>query len=267
MKLKKPFVLSGGGARGYAHLGIIQALSERGIIPSAISGTSAGAIIGAFLANGYSVTETRQCIARVIKPSPLPWIEIVKGIYTLKNLDDFLRAHLKITTFEDLHIPLYITATNYHDGRQKIFDSGSVIDAVLAATSIPILFPPVFVGTVPYVDGGLSNNLPTEPFAHHTKEMVCINVNPIKGYTPTSDPVATLDRALQLTSREIVHRSVSDCFLFIEPPQLGNYGIFDFHQLDEIYQIGYTYASTMPLTPQTASLGFWERVGRILSRS
>ncbi|MEI7653262.1 MAG: patatin-like phospholipase family protein [bacterium] len=267
MILKKPFVLSGGGARGYAHLGVIQALSERGIVPSAISGTSAGAIIGAFLANGYTVAEIRQRISATFRPSRLPWVEIAKGIYTLKNLDDFLQANLKITRFEDLPIRLHVTATNYNDGRQKIFSSGSIIDAVLAATSIPLLFPPTIIDEVPYVDGGLSNNLPVEPFSHHKGEMVCVHVNPVKNYVATNDPVATLDRTLHLITRGIVHRSVSECFLFVEPPQLSDHGIFDFHQLDEIYAIGYEYANTMDLTPPLPSLSFWERVERILNRS
>ncbi len=265
--IKKPFVLSGGGARGYAHLGVMQALSERGIAPSAISGTSAGAIIGAFLANGYSVAEIRQRISATFKPSRLPLLEIAKGIYTLKNLDDFLHENLKITRFEDLPIPLYITATNYHNGRQKVFHSGSIIDAVLAATSIPLLFPPTIIDEVPYVDGGLSNNLPVEPFAYHKSGMVCIHVNPVNTYTPTKDPIATLDRVLNLTAREIVHRSMDECFLFVEPPQLSEYGIFDFHQLEEIYAIGYEYTKAMTLPSHVPSLSFWKRIQHILNQS
>ena len=79
---------------------------------------------------------------------------------------------MRHTKFEELAIPFYITATNFIDGKQMIFHQGDMIDVIIAASSIPVLFPPVFINNIPYVDGGLSNNLPVEPFGDRKTEII-----------------------------------------------------------------------------------------------
>src|SRR5690606_37111432 len=163
--MKKPFVLSGGGARGFAHLGVIKALQERRIYPSAISATSAGAIAGAFIANGFSADETIELLAGKLSRKMLTWHSFRMGFISFKKLSDYIEEHLRFKTFEELPIPLYITATSFIDGRQRIFNKGRIIDAISASCAIPALFPAIEVDSIPYVDGGLSNNLPVEPFS------------------------------------------------------------------------------------------------------
>ncbi len=238
---KKLFVLSGGGCRGFAHLGAVKALQEHGIYPSEISGTSSGAIAGAFLANGFSPDEIKDIFIEKLKLNMLSLKGFKMGLISMKNIRIFLQENLRYKKFEDLPIPFYATATSFTDGSQHIFDHGNIIDAIIASSSIPVVFPPVVIQGKPFVDGGLSNNLPIEPFDGNKKDIVCIHVNPIKSFKPGENVFEVMDRAIHLSFREKVTRSADGCFLFIEPKELDRYGLFDIQKIQEIYDVGYGF--------------------------
>jgi NTE family protein len=242
---KKFFVLSGGGCRGFAHLGAVKALQESGIYPFEISGTSSGAIAGAFLANGYSPDEIKDIFIKNLKLNILSRNEFKLGLISMKNIRIFLQKNLRYKKFEDLPIPFYATATSFTDGSQHIFNSGNIIDAIIASSSIPVLFPPVLIHGFPFVDGGLSNNLPIEPFSDHKKDIVCIHVNPIKPFKRGESVYKVMDRAIHLSFREKVNRSSEGCFLFIEPKELEGYGLFDIERIREIFDIGYDFTKKL----------------------
>ena len=248
-------VLSGGGCRGFAHLGAIKALAESGIEPAQISGTSAGAIAGVFLANGFNPEEIKELFLSKLKLSMLAWNGFRLGLASLKNIRDFLEKNLRYTRFEDLPIPLYVTATDFVDGRQKIFSQGEYLDIILASCSIPALFPPVFIEGTPYVDGGLSNNLPIEPFNHKREEVITIYVNPIRPFNPKESMAEVMDRAIHLSFREMVSRSSAHCYLHLEPANLSKFGLFDLHKASDIFDIGYLYTQNkLNTTQQKTSL-------------
>lgn len=239
--LKKSFVLSGGGCRGFAHLGVMKALQEHDIYPSEIAGTSAGAIAGAFLANGFTPDEINDMFTGKLKLNMLAWNGFKMGMVSMNKIRDFIQKNLRYTRFEDLPIPFFATATNFTDGRQYIFDKGNIMDAIIAASSIPILFPPVFIDGIPFVDGGLSNNLPIEPFINKKNEVISIYVNPIKLFNPNETTFELMDRTLHLIHREMTGRASSGCFLYIEPEELKKFGIFDIHKIPDIFETGYSY--------------------------
>jgi NTE family protein len=243
--IKKPFVLSGGGARGAAHLGVVKALQEYNIIPSEISGTSSGAVVGAFLASGFSPEEIKELFVGKFKINLLSWNAFRMGLVSLKNIKRLLEQNLRYKDFDQLHIPFYATATNFVDGRQVIFKEGNLVDALLAACSIPVLFPPVFINDIPYVDGGLSNNLPIEPFQLKKGEIISIYVNPIKQFQLQKGVVEMIDRSWHLSFREMVSRSSEGCFMYIEPQPLQQFGVFDFHKLPDIFEVGYSFTKEL----------------------
>ncbi|MGA3014951.1 MAG: patatin-like phospholipase family protein [Bacteroidales bacterium] len=245
MLKKKFFVLSGGGCRGFAHLGAVKALQESGIYPSEISGASSGAIAGAFLANGFSPDEIKDIFIEKLKLNILSRNEFKLGLISMKKIRIFLQSNLRYKKFEDLPIPFYATATSFADGRQHIFNHGNIIDAIIASSSIPVLFPPVIIHGMPFVDGGLSNNLPVEPFSNNKKDIVCIHVNPIKSFKRGESVFNVMDRAIHLSFREKVNRSSDGCFLFIEPKELDGYGLFDIQKIREIFDVGYGFTKKL----------------------
>ena len=243
---KRPFVLSGGGCRGFAHLGIIKALQEHGIYPSEISGTSAGAIAGAFIAQGYEPDEIKEIFIKNVGLALFAWNGFNMGLMSMKRIQAFIHNNLRHKQFEDLQIPLYVTATNFENGKQTIFSKGELILPVIAASSIPALFPPTFIDGIPYVDGGVSNNLPIEPFIDRRKDVVCVNLNPVRALDPTKETMMeVVDRAVHLCFRPTVERSAEGCYLFIEPAELKNYSLFDMRRIPAIFDVGYNYTKEL----------------------
>lgn len=239
--LKKPIVLSGGGARGFAHVGVVKALNEHGVFPSAISGTSAGAIAGAFLANGYTPDEIVEMLSGKLTRKLLSWNSLQKGLISFDRLAEFLEANLRYKTFEELPIPLYVTVTSFIDGRQKVISTGPIMDAVRASCAIPAVFPIVHLHGKPFVDGGLANNLPVEPFILRKKDVICVHVNPIRDLSEKTGLFDTIERAFHLSFAELVRQSAHGCLMMIEPRELATYSMFDLKRSGEIIEVGYRY--------------------------
>lgn len=239
--MKKPFVLSGGGARGFAHLGVIKALQEQKIYPSGISGTSAGAIAGVFLANGYTVDEVIEILVGKLSRRMFTWNSLRMGLISFNKVGEYIKKNLRYHKFEELEIPLYITATSFIDGTQKIFDKGDIMEALTASCAIPAIFPAVEINGIPYVDGGLFNNLPVEPFFNQKKDIICIHVNPIRDLSEKRGLWEIVDRSFHLSFVEKVRRSAHGCFIYIEPKELIDYNLFELSKASEIIDIGYNY--------------------------
>jgi len=240
--VSRPFVLSGGGARGAAHLGVLRAFAEAGIRPNAISGTSAGALVGAFIADGRTPQEAMALVHDNVKRSRL----IRRPALASKRIEAFLRSHLRHERFEDLPIPLYVSATDLEKGGQRIFSSGELVPALMASCAIPVIFPPVLVDGTYYVDGGVSNNLPVEPFLAIKDQVIAVHVNPLPPFVPGRRGVLrTMDRIWHLNFRELVMRSAQGCHLFIEPPELARFNMFELSKMNVIEAIGHDHAKKL----------------------
>ncbi|WP_163266032.1 patatin-like phospholipase family protein [Chelativorans alearense] len=166
----------GGGARGLAHIHAIEALDELGIRPTAISGSSIGAIIGAGMAAGMrgrdihayaaAVLATRaEVVARVWRARPASLSEMVEGGLRLGqfNAERILKAFLPPqipSTFERLEIPLHVTATDYYGHRLAVFNSGDLRSALAASAALPAVFRPVQRDGMTLIDGGIYNPVP-----------------------------------------------------------------------------------------------------------
>lgn len=240
--IKKPFVLSGGGARGFAHLGVAKALAEKGVYPQAISGTSAGAIAGAFLANGFTPEEVIEILAGKLNGRMMGWNSLRTGLMSFRRVGEYIERNLRYKTFEELPIPLYITATSFVDGRQKVFKKGNLMEAITASCAIPAIFPAHEIEGIPYVDGALANNLPIEPFRRNKKDIIAVHVNPIWDIHEKRGLRAIVERAFHLSFAAVTRQSAHGCLMFIEPKDLIHYNIFDLGRANEIVDVGYTYA-------------------------
>ncbi len=240
-----PFVLSGGGARGFAHLGVLEACSEVGILPASISATSAGALVGAYIAAGLAPGEVVDLMRSKVPGIFSRWRILRGDRLTQDRIRSFLEATLPVERIEQLPMPFFVSTTDLATGRQCLLHEGELVQALLAASAVPVLFPPVAIGQGRYVDGGLSNNLPIEPFNDRRNEVIAVYVNPLAPLNGRLNFRETIDRTVHLSFREVVARSSEGCRLYIEPPGLSKFGLFDLHDAEKIRTIGREHARAL----------------------
>lgn len=233
--------LSGGGARGIAHLGILKALAEFGIKPDIISGTSAGGIVGGFYAAGYKPEE----ILEITKHADFFNIFALKfhmGIFSMNAFEKIYLRHIPHNSFEGLNIPLYVAATDIRRGETVYFSSGELAIALMATSCVPVAFQPVEYQGTEFLDGGILNNLPVEPLIGKCDSLIGLHVNSIDktvSDVPTKD---LIDRSYHLAVSYAIKEKADKFDLFIEPPAMSRFGMFDIGDADQIFKTGYDYA-------------------------
>ncbi len=233
-------VLSGGGARGFAHIGVIKALLESGIHFSAISGTSSGALIAALFCDGYSPDEITE-ICREALPLTHINIHFTQSLLSNSSMRSLLEKYLKNKTFEELPLPLFVSLTDLDTGKQVVVNKGNLIETLIASASVPILFSPAKIEGKYYVDGGMSNNLPVEPFIDSDLKTIGVHVNPVSPYNSSLSMLQQFERVVHLGIYGNVVRSTRNVDLLIEPEELKDYSLFDTKKIDQIIRIGYGY--------------------------
>src|SRR6202453_2666834 len=155
--------LGGGFARGIAHIGVLRVLEQEGIPIRAVAGTSVGALIGAAYCSGLSCEEL-DAVAHAVRFTTFArWTVSRYGFASNDRMVAFLARTLKVKTFEELHIPLAVTATDFNSGEGVVFHSGSIVDPVRASCAYPGMFLPVNIRGRWLVDGMLSYPVPTRP--------------------------------------------------------------------------------------------------------
>jgi NTE family protein len=165
------FVLSGGANLGSIHVGMLMALLEADIKPDFIVGTSIGAVNAAYLAADPSLDQVERlrkmwCGVRARDVFPLNPLASARSLFRQGSLFPssswrrFLAERIPYERIEEAAVPLRITATDFEEGRSVVLDSGSVVDAVLASTALPGIFPPHQIGDRCYLDGAVSDQLP-----------------------------------------------------------------------------------------------------------
>ena len=155
--------LGGGFARGIAHVGVLKVLEEENIPIRVICGTSVGALIGACYCSGLSAAEMEEVARRTRFTTFARWTLSRCGFASNDRMIDFLTRTMKCRTFEELRIPLGVSATDFNTGEGVVFHSGSIVDPVRASCAYPGMFLPVEIGGRYLVDGMLSHPVPTRP--------------------------------------------------------------------------------------------------------
>lgn len=237
-------VLSGGGARGVAHIGVLKAIEELGIKITHISGTSAGAIVGAMYAAGNSWEVIFKFFKEVSVFNYRRYAINKPGfIDTLKFYKDF-EGFFKNDDFASLEKKLFVTATNLIDGKINVFSSGELIRPVLASASFPGIFTPIPIKNGIYVDGGILNNFPVEPLIPKCDKIIGVFVNPLGTIQieDLSHSYQILNRSLQISLGNQSLHKFKHCDFVISPAGLTKFGIFDLKTLDAIFEIGYREA-------------------------
>lgn len=232
-------VLSGGGARGFAHLGVLEALNEAGIFPDVISAASAGALVGVLYSDGYA---PREILKIMNTTSMLHYMRPTvprSGLLQISGITRILDTHLKARTFAELKIPLFVSATDLNNALPVYFSEGELLERVIASASIPVLFNPVVINNIHYVDGGVLDNLPLKPIEGRCRFTIGSFVNPVGREEVISGLMQIAERTFMVSmSKEIGDKS-KKFDLFIAPPELSKYKILDPEKGPELFEIGY----------------------------
>lgn len=159
---KIALALGGGAARGFSHVGVIKALEAQGIKPDIVVGTSAGSVVGALYAGGYSGYEIQKLAIQLDESSLSDWSMPDRGFFKGQGLQNFINKTLSNRTIEKLKRPFAVVATDLQTGGIAVFKHGDTGIAVRASSSVPGVFQPVTINGKEYVDGGLSSPVPVK---------------------------------------------------------------------------------------------------------
>jgi len=272
------YALSGGGARGFAHIGVLKVLEEEGLKPDYISGTSIGAIIGAFYAMGYNAaqieslaleTDWKQIFNSRHSRKDLyigqkrwaPYGNITfelrdnfsprlpSGVYNVNNVNlklfELYAATSNVKDFRDLEIPFSCIATNLVTGKPKVFTEGSIMQALRASMSIPSILEPFEIDGDIYVDGGIAQNMPiTMAQDMGADSVVGIKVNSsLRNQDQLHNLIDVLDQTINIGITRNLSENLDECDLLLEP-DLSTYSSADFEHVAELIKLGEAYART-----------------------
>ena len=273
MKKKIALVLSGGGARGLAHIGAIETLESHGYEITSIAGCSMGALIGGMYAAG-KLPEVKDWVLALDRRKVLSLVDFSLSLTHLVKGDRVMEALKEIVpdvNIENLPIPYTAVATDWNSGKEVIFDHGSLYDAIRASISIPLFLNPVRREDMLLVDGGLVNSLPLNRVVRHSGDLlfgINVSTHDYQGellmqqfverkLLSKSMPVAVMNRIMkhfegininyvtllmrtiaimleQNTRQQIL---ISRPDLVVQVP-MKRYGVFDFDEAAAILQIG-----------------------------
>ncbi len=238
-KYKIGIALSGGGVKGFAHAGALKAMEEKGIKPEIISGTSAGAIVGALYSSGYSPQE----ICDLFKKKDFnDFVEInmpKNGLFATNGFIKFLSNVIKYEKLEELPIPLFVTATNLDKGESTLFKEGDLSKTVMASACIPVIFNPVVISGSKYVDGGIFKNFPVSPIRDLCDFIVGINASPMITEKYSGNIIGIAERSYHFMFKANTVEDKKLCDILIEVESVMQYKTFDLKKVDIIFEQGY----------------------------
>ena len=237
--------LGGGGARGFAHLGVAQALFEAGLHPDIISGTSAGSIVGAMLAAGRTPIECMEFFGSMKMTHLAKPAMSRKGFLEYTHLEDELEKFIGVRTFEELHIPLVVTASDMNTARPVHFRSGELLPRIIASCSIPVVFVPREVDGKEYVDGGVFMNLPVPAIRDLCRTVIGVNVSPMRPEEYKRNILSVTLRAFHFMAQANTVNDRSKCDMLIEPHNLYEYGNTELDKAEDIFMQGYAAANAI----------------------
>ncbi len=270
--------LGGGGARGLAHIPILELLDKMHIRPCCIAGTSIGAVLGAMYASGAEGSEIRSLVQETIvskNSSPAELLKDIKrlvhfmdidflgpGIFKGDSVMKYFYDAIHTDNFEDLEIPLKVVATDFWASEQVVLSSGNLLNAVKASMGLPGLFTPLKYGDSVLIDGGGVNPVPFDVL-DNCDLIVAVDV---LGYAESDSgkPPGAVKAVLEMF--DIMQRSIVETKLNISQPDIyikpdiRNIGIVEFHRAEEIYASAYAscreleeklkeYYPEIPLSP------------------
>ena len=214
--------LGGGAARGFAHIGVIQALEENGLVPDLVAGTSAGSVVAALFASGRNGRELATIADAMDETAFADWSYPGRGLIRGEALAKFVREKTNHRPIEQMKIPLGIAATDLDSGAPILFRSGDTGTAVRASSAVPAVFQPVKIGSREYVDGGLSAPIPV----HHAREMgaefvIAVDISALPEGNPTGDAARMLLQTFAIMGKGLKTYELREADVVLQPALAG----------------------------------------------
>lgn len=249
--------LGGGGAKGLAHILMLEVLDELNIRPYQIAGTSIGAVMGALYASGMTGQGIRHLIERLTVARGESWLSALfekdigrwwgmielqlgrGGLLDTGPFAAFLQETLGVSRFKDLQIPLKVVAADFWSRKQVVFEKGQLLPAIQASIAIPGLFSPVHIKGQVLVDGGLVNPVPYDLLFDDCDVVIAIDV--LGNRTPATVDngpgyFETTFNTYQIMQASIIQEKIRNRppHIYIHP-DLENIRVLDFNRVNEIY--------------------------------
>lgn len=230
IKAREPVIaiaLGGGGAKGFAHIGVLKVLESHGIKPKIVTGTSAGSFVGSIYASGKTPFQLQQ-IALSLKESDIRDLTLnSQGIVQGQKLQNYVNARIANKPIEQFPIRFAAVATRLDNGRKAEFIKGNAGQAVRASCSIPNIFVPAVIGGIKYVDGGLVSPIPVKTAKAMGADIVIavdISARPV-GDKPLS-MWGLLDQTINIMGQQSINEELSQATIVIQP-KVGHLGTLD----------------------------------------
>lgn len=231
--------LSGGGARGVAHIGALKAFEEEGFEFAAVAGTSAGSIVGALYCAGHTATEMKE-MAMTINDRDIRNSTFILTPSRSSNIERMADRWLEGATFEEMKIPFFAVAVDLVTGEEVVLHSGNVAKAVSASSAVPIIFTPVIDGDRVLVDGGLLNTIPSDVLRLNGCDFViAVDLNSGRGEGTSSRKMWDMAQATwRIVMKSTAFKGTMNSDVMIEP-DLSKFKSTTLLGREEMIEIGY----------------------------
>jgi NTE family protein len=248
--------LGSGGAKGLAHVLMLEALDELGLKPDSVSGTSIGAVAGVMYCSGMTGRELRELIVEMTisksdsikeilsKKQSFKWLDFISprfagsGLLRSENFIEFVLDSFAATTFEELQIPLKVVASDFWSRQEVVLEHGDLAPAIQASISLPGLFAPVVLGEKVLIDGGAVNPVPFDLLPGDCDIAIAVDV--IGQRAPDEDMLPSISEAVfntyQIMEKTIIREKLKHRRpdIYIEP-QIEDVRVLDFYRVKEVF--------------------------------
>ncbi len=239
---KLGLALSGGGARGFAHAGALMAIEEAGLKPDVIAGVSAGSVIAVLYAAGVTPLRMADIFARTGFRDFAELSLGAGGLFKIEKFKEFiLRSLGDYRRLEELPIPTYLGATDFDHGLPVAFSEGEIGPAMMASCSIPIVFQPVEIDGVKYVDGGVLRNHPAWILRDKCELLIGVNVSPLKKAPRYKSIIEVALRTYNIMAKANQAVDMALCDISVQTPEIADCAVFDLKNIKRIFLSGYIH--------------------------
>ncbi len=230
LKAREPVIalaLGGGGAKGFAHIGVIKVLESLGIKPKIVTGTSAGSFVGSIYASGQTPYQM-QSLALKLQESDLRDLTLNRqGIILGQKLQDYVNTQVGNKPIEKFPIRFAAVATRLDNGQKADFIKGNAGQAVRASCSIPNVFVPATIGNVKYVDGGLVSPIPVKTAKDMGADIViAVDISARPTGSGAGNMLGLLDQTINIMGQQSISTELNQANVVIQP-KVGNLGVLD----------------------------------------